>query len=299
MKTIYDNYDLFNATDEYLVRPKFYTQRERRFYPSEASVQFRDEHGDLVTEGGCLRASYFRLSGQFVGAPYDARSEYIFAQGKIIEEWLISRWKEMGIWVDNNVKFLDEVNNISGEIDAILIEPPTGQMYGLECKTIYGYFAEKEIFGDKKSRGFPKISQLLQTLIYVNYFAPRLPYFRMAYFCRDSVKRRTFKVEIEQEGNIKYPKVEGQVVRQFTVNDILDRYKLLQSYIDRNTVPPNDYELYYSPEKIEDFYKKKKISKSKYEDYKANKLGPHEHIGDWNCSYCRYSTECWGNPSTK
>jgi hypothetical protein len=299
MKTEYDSYDLFKATDEHLVRPKFHTQRERRFYPSEASVQVRDEHGDLVTHGGCLRASYFRLSGMFEGIPFDPRSEYIFAQGKMIEEWLISQWKEMGVWVDNNVKFLDEVNNISGEIDAILAEPPSGQLYGVEVKTFYGYHAEKELFGDKRTKGFPKMSQLLQTLIYVNHFAGRLPYFRMAYFARDSVERRTFKVEIEQEGNIKYPKVEGQVLRQFSVNDVLDRYKLLQTHLTSNTVPPNDFELQYSPEKIEDYYKKDKVGKTKYESFKKGKLAAHERIGDWQCAYCRYKEECWGNPRTK
>src|SRR5574343_391124 len=119
MKTEYDQYDLFKATDDFLVRPKFLTQREKRFYPSEASVQVTDEFGDKVTHGGCLRASYFRLSGEFEGTPHDARSEYIFAQGKMIEEWLIGKWKEMGVWVDNNVKFIDTEHNISGELDAI------------------------------------------------------------------------------------------------------------------------------------------------------------------------------------
>lgn len=295
MKTKYDTYDLFQHTDEHLTRPKFRAEREKRFYPSEASVEYYDEHGDKVVEGGCLRASYFRLSGEFEGTPFDARTEFIFMQGKKVEDMLIDVWKEMGIWVDNNVKFVDKEHNISGEIDALLVEPPDGTIYGVEVKSFYGYFAEKEIFGNKSTLGKPKISQLLQTLIYLYHFRDRIPYFRMVYFGRDSVKRRTFKIELEQEGETFYPKIDGVVWRSFSVNDIYARYEKLQEHVDNKIIPPNDYELMYSDAKIEDFYKKGKIAKTKYEKWKNGKLGPNEVIGDWQCSYCRYKNECWDN----
>lgn len=294
MKTGYDNYDLFRATDEYLTRPKFKTEREKRFYPSEASVQCFDQHGDRVTHGGCLRASYFRLSGEFEGSPYEARAEYIFMQGNDVERMLIEQWKRMGILVDNNVKFIDRENNISGELDAILVEPPDGQMYGAEVKSFYGYYAKKELFGNKSQKGFPKMSQLLQTLLYLNHFEDRLPYFRMVYFARDSVDRRTFKIELEHEKDGTYPKVEGEVVRSFTIENILDRYKTLQGHLDTNTIPPNDYELVYSDDKIKDYHAKGKVAKTKYDNWKAGKLKKNEVIGDWNCVYCRYKTHCWG-----
>lgn len=289
----YDSYDLFGATDTHLVRPKFHAERERRFYPSEASVVAFDTHGDRVVHGGCLRASYFRMSGEFQGIPYDAHTEFIFLQGKAVEEMLIDLWKEMGIWVDNNIKFLDEVNGISGELDAILVEPHSSQLYGVEVKSCYGYYSEKEIFGTKRQPGFPKINQLLQTLIYLNHFEDRLPYFRMVYFARDSVKRRTFKVELHHEGDIKYPKVEGEILRQFSMNDILDRYRLLREHLDRKEIPSNDFELQYSNDKIEDFFKKGKVAKTKYERWKKGKLAQNEHIGDWQCSYCRFRDVCW------
>lgn len=289
-----DTYDLFQATDLHLTRPKFKAERERRFYPSEASVQVYDSFGDLVTHGGCLRASYFRLSGEFEGTPYDARTEFIFLQGKAVEEMLVALWKEMGVWVDNNVKFVDLENNISGELDAILAEPPSGQLYGVEVKSFYGYFAERELFGNKRVKGFPKMGQLLQTLIYLNHFEDRLPFFRMVYFGRDSVKRRTFKIELHHEGENKYPKVDGEVVRTFTMKDVLARYKLLQQHVDTKTVPTNDFELQYPDSKIEDYHSKGKVAKTKYEAWKKGKLKKHENIGDWQCSYCRYKETCWG-----
>lgn len=291
----YDSYDLFGATDAHLTRPRIQLARSKSFYPSEASVKVYDNHGDEVVHGGCLRASYFRLSGEFEGTPHDERSMFIFGMGNKVEDMLIETWKEMGIWVDNNVKFVDEENNISGEIDVILAEPPSGQLYGVEVKSFYGYMAEKELFGGKGQPGFPKMNHLLQTLVYLNHLKSQLPYFRIAYFGRDSVKRRTFKVELHQEGEILYPKVEGNVLRQFSIADILARYKELSHYLETNTVPPNDFELQYDNAKVEDFYKKGKVAKTKYEKWQKGKLGKFERVGDWQCAYCQYKDTCWGS----
>ena len=289
----YDNYNLFAHVDEHMTRPKFKAPRAKNFYPSEASVTTYDEHGDKVVHGGCMRAAYFRCSShEFERIPNSARSEYIFKQGIGVEKILIDLWKEMGIWVDNNVKFVDAEAGISGELDALLMEPD-GTVYGAEVKSFYGYFAEKELFGNRSTKAFPKMPHLLQTLIYLNFFKDKLPYFRIVYFARDSVKRRTFKVELHEEGDIIYPKVEGEVIRSFTVNDIYARYEELQSYLDNDIVPPNDYELYYSRDKIEDYFKKGKVAKTKYAKWQAGKLGPHEQIGDWNCSYCAFKNICW------
>ena len=294
MKAQYDNYDLFQDMDRHLTRPRFKAARSKYFYPSEASVEITDKNGDRKVEGGCLRAAYFRLTEDYEGSPHTAHSEYIFIQGSSVEKFLVNLWKEMGIWVANSVKFVDHENNISGELDAILMEPSNGQSYGVEVKSFYGYNAEKEIMGNKYQKGFPKMSHLLQTLIYLNHFQDRLPYFRIVYFDRGGSKRRTFKIELHKEGNIVYPKVEGDIIRSFTVNDILSRYQELKEYLETGTVPPNDFELQYSDAKIEDFYEKGKVGKTKYEAFKKGKLKQYEYIGDWQCSYCNYKETCWG-----
>ena len=293
MKSTYDNYDLFQATDEHIARIRFQDTPSSHFYPSEASVKVIDEHGDQKVEGGCLRQSYFRLSGEYEGKGSEARSEYIFMQGRSVEQDLVSLWKEMGIWVANSVRFTDTTNNISGELDAILSEP-SGQLYLVEVKSFYGYHAEKEIMGGHQSTGFPKISQLLQTLVYLSYWQDKgLSYARMVYFARDSVKRRTFKIELHKEGDITYPKVEGVIIRSFSINDIFARYKELKHYVDNKIIPPNDYELQYNDQKIEDFFQKGKVSKTNYESWKKGKLGKYDYIGDWMCNYCNYKNICW------
>jgi hypothetical protein len=293
-----DSYSIFEETDRHLVRQKFHTQRESRFYPSEASVVITDQYGDRTVHGGCLRASYFRVTGAFPGTPYDAHSQFIFLQGSAVENMLVDLWKEMGIWHDSHVKFVDKENNISGELDAILVEPPHGQLYGAEVKSFYGYNAKKELFGDRHHQGFPKMNNLLQTLVYLNHFEDRLPYFRLIYFARDSAARKSFRIELQHEGSIKWPKVDGEIVRSFSVDDILARYRLLQQHVNQATVPPNDFVLDYPETTIHDFHAKGKISDSKYEKWQKGKLKAHEHLGNWQCSYCQYQRVCWGAQAT-
>jgi CRISPR/Cas system-associated exonuclease Cas4 (RecB family) len=296
MKSDYDTYDLWAHLDAHVTRPKFKPEVDRsHLWPSEASVQFYDQHGDLTTEGKCMRAAYFRSVGDFEEMPYPAYTEWIFKFGKLAEKMIVNEAKEAGIWVQNNVKFYNKEYNISGEIDTLFAEPPDGVIYPSEIKTGYGYFAEKEIMGNYKQPGQPKLGHLLQLLVYLWEFKEQFPYGRMIYFLRDSMKRRTFKVELEQQGDIFYPVVEGKVNKLFTVNDILSRYKELQHHIDNKIVPPQEFELQYSDRKIRDFAVKGKIGKTKFGKWEKGKLKTWEYMGDWPCRLCAYRNICYEN----
>ena len=293
------DFDFFEYLDRHVTRPRFKPEVDSsHLYPSEASVQYYDNHGDLITVGGCLRASYFRVVGGFERIGNSAYTEWIFKMGKAVEEILVQQAKEAGIWVDNNIKFYDEEYNISGEIDCLIAEPPDATIVPYEIKSFYGYYAAREIFGNKSISPQPKLNQLVQLLIYLWKFRNQFPYGRMAYFARDDIKRKTFKVSIHQEGELMHPVIDGKIWKSFTVNDILGRYKQLQDYIDNKEVPSKDYELQYPESKIRDFRPKKlggkdKISKTKYEAWEKGKLKPWEYIGDFQCRMCAYRKICY------
>lgn len=287
----YDTYDLWGHTESHLERSRLKYPTRPHFYPSEASVVYFDKFGDRVVEGGCLRQSFYRLKG-ILPATSDARAEITFAMGKAAECFLIEQWKQMGIWVDNNVKFFTSELGfpLSGELDAILAEPPNAKLYGVEIKSFAGYYATKAIMGNKSEDGGPKLNQLLQTLIYTFLFRQDLYCFRLTYLARDEPSQhRTFKVEVAQENELWYPKVDGEIIRDFTVNDIFDRYRKLQEYVDKDEVPPRDYEAEYSNAKVEDLFSKGKLSKKKYEDHVKGK----QCAGDWNCAYCNFKHICY------
>ena len=284
------SYKILDHTDQWLTRPKFSAPREPHLYPSEASVVITDDDGSTYVEGTCMRAAYLRYTGAS-GAPHNARTELIFAQGNMIEQYLIGLWKEMGIWVGDAVEFYWPEYNISGKLDAIIREPTEeGKLVGLECKSFYGYDAHKNIMGNKSTPGFPKMNQLLQTLVYTYYFRGHLDHFKMIYFARDDVKRREFTVsERETSPGTWHPVIDGKIYNKFTINDVLDRYAKLNEYIKNKEVPPNDYELVWDSARVEKEKAKGNVSKTAYEEYKKGK----RTIGDWQCSYCAYKSYCW------
>lgn len=128
-------YDLIAATDQFMVRPQFRLHGPVHFYPSEASVKWTDSNGLPRVSGSCLRKNYLRLTGEAPGRPFDAYTQWIFSLGKAVEEILVEQWKQMGIWVANNVKFYDRERNISGEVDVVLRDPVNDEVFIVECCT--------------------------------------------------------------------------------------------------------------------------------------------------------------------
>lgn len=286
----YDTYNLFEHVDRYMTSPRFSApSRGQHFYPSEASVKYTDG-GEEFVAGSCLRKSYYRLKHGSERGSVSARGAHIMTHGRNIEDSLTEIFKQMGIWRANSVRFKDEVYNISGEIDCVLVEPD-GTEYGAEVKTAYGYMAEKEVIGNNYQAGKPKASHLLQTLIYCWVFRERLPFFRLVYILRDSCSRRTFKVELHEQDGLHYPKIDGVVTTKFTIEDVLNRYKELEYFLEAEIVPPRDFELEYTDEKAERLYALKKLSKSKYEKHFAPRKP--QKAGDWECSYCDFKRFCW------
>ncbi|RLF68145.1 MAG: hypothetical protein DRN26_00305 [Thermoplasmata archaeon] len=288
------SFDLVRATREFRCRGKFRGHAPHSFYPSEASVVIQDENGQKKVLGGCIRAAYFRCTSQD-RRKRDDRSQTIAELGKAAEDMLVEDWKRMGIFVDRAVRFENRDFNIRGEIDVVLREPDTGTLFGVECKSIYGYRADAEVFGNSRRIGRPKVNHLLQTLVYTSEFMSRLAYFKMYYIDRGDGQEGQFDISVqttEEDGKtVKVGLIDGEEIKLFTVDDIYGRFTELKQYLDKNITPAPDYELYYSDGKIEFLHQTGEISKSKYEKFR--KKGESERPGDWQCRYCNYKDICW------
>jgi hypothetical protein len=313
----YDNYDLFGDIDKYLERPReFDFPRGGNLYPSEASVKFQDENGNWIVEGGCLRKSWYRIRGIESGGT-NARAEYIFAAGKMFENFIVEQMKQMGLWRANSVPFIsNEFNNdipVKGELDGVFWDPINKVNYVWECKTGHGFMAKKDIFGDFHHRGYPKVSQLLQTLVYTYHFResnpdPKIkthfPFTRLCYIMRDEpANRKTFKVEVQEINGIWMALVDGIVEKRFTIENIKQRYQELCAAVKKDEPPPRDYDLIYSDEKVEMLHDRGLLSESKWKDHESNlrvRAGKSRMrdpkikiIGDWNCKYCNNIRQCY------
>lgn len=286
-------FNLIAATDAHMIRRQISLPREPHFYPSEASVKYIDENGEEKVEGGCLRKSFYRMTrtGDPDGTtPY---SEWIFALGTAVEKILVEQWKQMGIWVGNNIKFYDKQRNISGELDCVIRDPGTNELICVEVKSVAGYNANKEVFGNKSTPGGPKTSQLLQTLIYVDQCTPLgINHFKMVYYSRDGADRREFNIDLIDDNGVKRPTIDGKVDYRFTMEDVYSRYSQLKEYLQTGELPPRDYEAEYTPEKIDRLYQLGEIGETAFVQYKKN---PEKHpIGHWMCKrYCAFYKTCY------
>lgn len=284
--------NLIQLTDDHMTRSGLRFPRGQYMYPSEASIKFIDQHGIQRTEGGCHREIYYKnyLSG--VGAKSTPYQEWIFALGKAVEQILVEQYKQMGILVANNMKFQDVEKHLSGEIDVVVRDPETNELIVAEIKSFFSYNATRDICGNTRVKGSPKVSQLLQTLIYVdmgmkyNLFSKG----KMVYYARDSGSRNEFNIELAKDGKATRPVIDGVIDYRFTMEDIYERYNILWEHLQNKTLPPRDYEFCYSPQKIEQLNTIGDIGKTAYIDYKKSPTKC--PIGDWKCRYCAFPMQC-------
>jgi hypothetical protein len=247
--------------------------------------------------------------------------------GKAVEQNLIEHSKKMGLYCGSNIPFQAKLDGaeIAGELDLVLRTTPcAGSKYILECKSIYGNFATKDIFGSflfpNAGKGKPKDSHLMQLAIYLRHFSrfpvdhPSYIPFGALFVCdRGDGHFGTFDVWLEKETSslaegeqisshkIKYYSKYLQVpitVAPFTVEDILSRYRHINAALEKEEPPKRDFKKEYSEEEIEQRYESGEVSESRYKTWKSSH-GPRGKgkvtLGDWNCGnlYCPYSSLCW------
>lgn len=297
-------FSVVEAEDKFMTNvPDFSTSRPG-LHPSEASVEYYLD-GRKIVIGNCLRSAWYR--NMSVPVPASERPGLMMkaALGKWIEQSIIDRWKAMGIWVANNIKFYNKELFLSGELDAIIKDPVIDQFIGQEIKSYYGHYAVKEICGSKRPPvpGQPKEDQFLQAVVYSWEFRDKLPEYRMYYVERGDGHRVEFKVGTEkQNGNLNICFWEqvpgdywsyfkpGRVYRPYTIEDIHSRYKTLIALLKGKTLPPRDYNETWDEEQVEFMWSHGLLGKTKYEDWqKSPKKNP---ITDWHCSYCSYREQC-------
>jgi len=296
-----------NSTHE--IESRRFQRRRPGLYPSEASVEFKDGSRRVV-QGKCMRAAWYRSSnvpkppGTNVGLMMKA---YLGKQAEVMQ---VRKWKEMGIWVDNNIKFFDKDLVLSGELDAILRNPMTDKLMGLEMKTFYGYPAGRGLCGIKRERGSgkflpgkPKVEHFLQSSLYAWEYKDVLDEYRLYYLERGDGHRVEFKVGFTERNDGKHQCYwqqipgrywnayqEDRVLQPYTIEDIHSRYRDLIKMLRKKQLPVKDFCISWDKDTIEYKYSQSEISKTNYDKWvknpKTNKLG------DWQCSYCDYKDQC-------
>ena len=253
------------------------------FYPSDASCCYKNEYGEEMIAGGCLREIYWKQKGIKESNPMSARGKRICGVGTMVEKFEIEQYKQLGIWRDNNVKFFNEKYNISGEADCIVFVGSS--LRGVEIKSGYDYKFRKEVIGTPTRKGSPKKDHLLQTMLYVDYF--KFP-FNMVYIDRGNAARAEYEITLNDDGT---PNIDGKKLDiGLSVPRCIARFRELSEYMKDGTLPKRDFQLKYPKERIEFLSNSRRLNKGQSEEFEKSK---DVDMGDYQCSYCSYKDYCW------
>jgi len=249
------------------------------FWPSEASIRLP---GPILV-GKCHRALWWDFKGQPISNLMDGRGWRTISAGIAFENLLVENLKQMNLWntkMNDIKKFYNKDLNISGEADAFINWE--GQSVGLEIKTMYGWFARKQIFMQR----IPKLEHLLQTGLYIYHFG--IP-FKLIYNCRDTQEITEFDISLKDKNLIV---VDNDLfkIQSVSISGIKERFEKFQEALNKDEMPPRDYSvLGMTKEELEIQKALGKLSKN---DTLALKEGRKILKIPWQCSYCSYFHFC-------
>jgi len=299
-----EEFSIIELEDDKIVNNKRFSISRPGLYPSEASVKYTIDGRTLIS-GKCMRASWYR--NMKIPVPDSAGPGLMMKAylGKWDETGTVEKWKELGIWLANNVKFFNPKYFLSGELDAILKDPASDKKIGVEMKTFYGYNANREICGAKRDQipGKPKDSHFMQAALYAYEYKDTLDEYRLYYLERGDGHRVEFRVGFTENSDgthqcwheqipCKYWGCfrEGKVMHPYTIEDIYNRYDVLLKHIKNKQLPPKDFSSNWTEDKVEWMRCHNMLGKTKYEAWKKNPTK--NKVGDWQCSYCEYKSQC-------
>lgn len=294
-----------------------------RFWPSYASIEYYpgyvrgnkliEQNKVKVVGGACLRASFWAAKGEHKTNYMSGKNILKMKAGNAIEEQQIDIYRQDGILFEppenkDNEKpaeikfenFIDKTtfqkvniknNNtmkMSGKVDCFLVDK-NKVMIGVEVKSSYSYWFVKNV------SVFPKIINLLQTMLYLHKFQAdlnpdekyKVEYFKMRYIDRGAFDNFVHSVYLTTHNNILYPVINEVVAKNITLKAVYERYLRLNNYLLNNEVPPMDFQPVYTDERFEEMKSAGQLTAKKCKD---RSLGV--PIGDFACSYCSYRTKC-------
>lgn len=248
-----------------------------RHNPSSASV--RD--GSRVI-GACLRQLYYKSTGEPVSEPSDGGSLLKMDFGNVIHDYLADKLKKIpGLNYTEEFpgKLLvdDLTKELSYRLDGLVLtgEEYAGSTGGVEIKTVFGRKMDSI-----KVEG-PSEDHLLQIVCYFKAL-PSVKWFSLLYFARDTGYRIEFHIWREGEDlYIQGPSIPYPKKLHYKWEQIKERFKEYEGYLERKELPPRDYKVWLN---------------SSGEVMNVKTIKGEKYKSDWRCTYCAYKTKCWSQP---
>lgn len=312
---------LSNKLSKHLGTPSFNSnRRQTSLAPSAASTVVKTQTGDTKVVGACHRQQFYRLKNFIPDAGAQNIDWALSALiGDKLHDLLVELIDVYGVQlglqkITREHSIYEASIKLSGRSDLLLWDYNRNEPIGVEIKSIGEYKAKKAIEA-------PIEEHVLQSVLYLDFYNKAIPEgqkkitkWYIWYVSRTenwSIKSKShgsdftmmwdYLVELDNGVPI-ITLSDGTKQRweDYSIKNIYDRYKKLYDQVEANTIPPRDYEIIYSDEKIVGLYKAGLIEKKgdkelieKWLDKGAPAGKLKVQMGDGECMFCEYKKLCW------
>ena len=254
-----------------------------RHNPSSSTAKRED--GTVV--GACLRQLWMKSKAFPISNPKKFTTKLQAGFGNAIHTWFaeqLSKSKKITFVAEAAGKILVEplTKEVSFRLDGLVTH--RGELGCFELKTVQTYGLQKML---KENSGLPKPSDILQVL---DYFGTNnaIMWASLVYVARDTAMRCEFHIWKDDEDGKFYikgivPEVKTQLLAGPSFEKVVERWKELEGYIERDEMPKRDFKVVYRDGEI--VPNRTKIGV----DYKT----------DFQCLYCPYMNGCWSLAGAK
>jgi len=314
--------DLSTRLKSALAQPSFEGIRKSVFFhPSSASVEVSSPIGRKVI-GSCLREQYYRVTDEpttSVGEVDYSISAMIGDKiSELVVELIDTHGFKMGLQrlaVEHS--FFDPRINVSGRCDIIAWDYNSNEPVGLEIKSVGEYKASKTIEE-------PAEEHVMQAVLYLDYYRTFMPkdnalpkkwyiwyVSRTENYQIKSKKHNSpltmlwdYYVTLDDEGiPTVHTSTKNIKMAHLAVKNIHARYHQLSDFINNKLLPPRDFDIKYSEEKITTLHQLGLLTRKadveavdKWLAKGAQKDKLKVEMGDFECKLCPWKEECWGLP---
>jgi len=264
------------------------------YWPSEASIVLLDKLGNPFVHGKCLRACFYGIKQYEVTNHMTPNQMRKIETGRIIEQQEHDYAREADILINHNIKKKKQygVIWISAEIDALYKDEKNEII--IDIKSYYGYLAKKDLEGNMRNIGRPKLDHVLQLMLYLDVFDTG-PYSKIRYIDRGDMNIVEHRIELKsyrvrqdnQYVDDRIAVINGESDTNVSISRIIQRYNQLDQNVESNTLPARDYQPVYSVNHIKYLDQLGKLSKTAKLRAKSGKA-----LCDWRCSYCNFKNQC-------